>query len=51
MAALEPDKKSSAQELPALVIPLLKGVIYREADAGQWNALLSLQARVRDLWP
>lgn len=48
MAALEPDKKSSAQELPALVIPLLKGVIYREADAAQWNALLSLQARVRD---
>jgi hypothetical protein len=30
------------------VIPLLKGVIYQEADAGLWNALLTLQSRVRD---
>jgi hypothetical protein len=35
-------------DLSALVIPLLKGVLYQEADAGQWNALLTLQARVRD---
>jgi len=35
-------------DLSALVIPLLKGVIYQEADAGLWNALLTLQARVRD---
>ena len=35
-------------ELSALVIPLLKGVIYQEADAGLWSALLALQARVRD---
>lgn len=35
-------------DLSLLVIPLLKGVIYREADAGLWNAMLNLQARVRD---
>jgi hypothetical protein len=40
-------------DLSSLVIPLLKGVIYRgEAtarnNAGQWNGLLDLQARVRD---
>jgi hypothetical protein len=36
------------QELSALVIPLLKGVVYQENDATLWNALLTLQARVRD---
>lgn len=35
-------------ELSAAVIPLLKGVIYREGDAPAWNALLQLQAQVRD---
>ena len=39
---------SESPDLSALVIPLLKGVLYQEADAAQWNALLSLQARVRD---
>lgn len=34
--------------LSAPVILLLKGVIYQEADAGLWNTLLNLQARVRD---
>ncbi len=34
--------------LSTLVIFLLKGVIYQEADAGLWSALLNLQARVRD---
>jgi len=37
-----------ADDLSALVIPLLKGVIYQEGNAGQWNALLQLQTRVRD---
>jgi hypothetical protein len=37
-----------ANDLSAVLIPLLKGVIYREADAGLWQALLNLQARVRD---
>ncbi|MDD1649676.1 MAG: DUF4194 domain-containing protein [Methylococcaceae bacterium] len=35
-------------ELSAVVVPLLKGVLYREGEAAPWNALLSLQARVRD---
>ena len=34
--------------LPALVIPLLRGVLYRESDAALFGALLELQARVRD---
>jgi hypothetical protein len=43
---------AEAQDLSSLVIPLLKGVIYRDEttarNAGQWSALLDLQARVRD---
>lgn len=35
-------------DLTSLVVPLLKGVLYRDDDAPQWNALLQLQARVRD---
>ncbi|MDY7575965.1 DUF4194 domain-containing protein [Actimicrobium sp. CCI2.3] len=35
-------------DLSALVIVLLKGVLYRDGDAGLWNGLLNLQARVRD---
>jgi hypothetical protein len=35
-------------DLTSLVVPLLKGVLYRDDDAPQWNALLLLQARVRD---
>ncbi len=35
-------------DLSALIIFLLKGVIYQETDAKVWNALLNLQARVRD---
>lgn len=35
-------------ELSALAIALLKGVLYREGDERLWSALLQLQARVRD---
>jgi hypothetical protein len=35
-------------ELTAVVVPLLRGVLYRDDDAAQWAALRSLQARVRD---
>jgi hypothetical protein len=31
-----------------VVVPLLKGVIYREEDTTLWAALLQLQSRVRD---
>ena len=35
-------------ELSAIVVPLLKGVIYQEDNPGLWSVLLNLQARVRD---
>lgn len=35
-------------DLTAVVVPLLKGVVYREDDAALWAALLQLQSRVRD---
>jgi hypothetical protein len=46
---LLPDNAPAATyDLSALVIPLLKGVQYQENDPAAWNALLSLQPRVRD---
>lgn len=47
-AEVEPENRAAGSDLSALLIVLLKGVIYQEADAGLWNALLNLQARVRD---
>jgi hypothetical protein len=44
----ETDAAMASTDLSALAVALLKGVIYRENDATSWNALLSLQARVRD---
>lgn len=50
----EPHSMTAAEmpDLSSLVIPLLKGVIYRDEtgarNAGLWSALLELQARVRD---
>ena len=35
-------------DLTSLIVPLMKGVLYREDDAAQWAALLQWQARVRD---
>ncbi len=34
--------------LTSILVPLLKGVIYREQAGPLWSALLKLQARVRD---
>lgn len=48
MSEQEHENAAATNELSALVIILLKGVIYQEADAGLWSALLKLQARVRD---
>ena len=39
---------SNSQDLSSVVVPLLKGVIYQESVPDLWNALLGLQARVRD---
>jgi hypothetical protein len=44
----EQENSSSNSDLSPLVITLLKGVIYQDAEASLWNALLKLQARVRD---
>ena len=38
----------ATHDLAALVVPLLKGVLYRDEDPDLWTALLALQARVRD---
>lgn len=38
----------NANALSSLVISLLKGVLYLENDGHLWNALIQLQARVRD---
>jgi len=48
MANEAPAPAPKPAELSAVLIPLLKGVSYRDDDAAQWSALLQLQARVRD---
>lgn len=48
MAEQELENAATTNDLSVLVIQLLKGVIYQEADASLWKALLELQARVRD---
>jgi len=47
-AASAPSSAPPSYDLSAVVVPLLKGVLYREDEAALWSALLSLQARVRD---
>jgi hypothetical protein len=44
----ESDANASTHDLSSLLIPLLKGVMYRETDGAAWGALLDLQARVRE---
>jgi len=39
---------ASTADLSVLLINLLKSVLYRDGNEGQWAALLNLQARVRD---
>jgi len=48
MAEQELENPAAASDLSTLVILLLKGVIYQEADARLWHGLITLQARVRD---
>ncbi len=52
MNNLQAETSAETPDLSSLVIPLLKGVIYRgevsKSRAHQWNDLLGLQARVRD---
>lgn len=44
----EPASAADADGLPMLAVTLLKGVVYQEDAPRLWNALLNLQARVRD---
>ena len=46
--ASAPPAAAAAPELSALIVPLLRGVIYQETDASLWQALGALQHRVRD---
>jgi hypothetical protein len=48
LAATRPPNPTDQPDLSALIISLLKGVIYRDGDERLWVALLDLQARVRD---
>lgn len=47
-AGSEAPAMRDTSSLSAIVIPLLKGVLYRTDDATLWGALLQLQGRVRD---
>ena len=38
----------ATHDLSAVVVPLLKGVVYQDENPSLWNGLLNLQARVRD---
>lgn len=42
------DELVTPADLGMVLVPLLKGVLYREDDLPRWSALLDLQARVRD---
>ena len=44
MTEQEQENIASAPDLSAVVIPLLKGVLYQESDAGLWNSLLNLRS-------
>jgi hypothetical protein len=48
MNAQETTPAAARHDLSAVVVPLLKGVLYLEDNPALWNGLLNLQARVRD---
>ena len=48
MQGSEMTQAVATPELSTVVVPLLKGVIYRDDDPSRWSALLDLQGRVRD---
>ncbi|QEP44873.1 DUF4194 domain-containing protein [Ectothiorhodospiraceae bacterium BW-2] len=51
MSVTDADPNYSARpnhELSSVVVPLLKGVLYREENPGLWGSLLKLQASVLD---
>ena len=49
MNRTDPDQPANrAIELSSVMVPLLKGVVYREENPGLWATLLRLQASVQD---
>jgi hypothetical protein len=40
--------ESEGDKLSAIIVSLLKGVVYRDGDEASWQALLELQIRVRE---
>ncbi|ABB23401.1 DUF4194 domain-containing protein [Pelodictyon luteolum] len=46
--AQTPRPATAPEELSPLVVTLLKGVLYEEENTALWNALLNMQAGVRD---
>jgi Domain of unknown function (DUF4194) len=42
------ESHAARQELPPVLIALFKSVVYQDANPALWQALLALQARVRD---
>lgn len=48
MSVTDTEREVAAPGLSAVVVPLLKGVLYQEGDAALWSTLLHLQGRVRD---
>ncbi len=48
MPELEQVNFVTGNELSAVVVPLLKGVVYQADDASRWSILLTLQSKVRD---
>lgn len=48
MLEAQTDSSQEGYQLSAVVVPLLRGVIYQQENGKIWNALLSLQGRVRD---
>lgn len=39
---------SDSGSISAVIVPLLRGVIYQENDPSRWNSLLYFQAKIRD---
>lgn len=48
MTATDTPTSPADQRLSLVLIALFKGVLYRDADVRLWEALLALEARVRD---
>jgi hypothetical protein len=46
--SVDDSRARRSPELSAVVVPLMKGIVYSKPDTARWQALLTLQARIRD---